>query len=614
MQFKILGPLEVRADSGELIEISRPLHRSALAVLLLNAGRPCSASALITALWGDDPPGRPDVSLRSCVYGVRQALAAPGRLDTRDSGYLFHVLPGELDLSAFGLLAAQGRDALDRGSPHDAARLLSQALGLWREPPLEDLPQAEVRARLADQHHDAQDALMDAELALGHHHDVLARLRGIAAAEPLREHTGAQLMTALYRCGARAEALAAFGRTRLALVGAWGMEPGPELQELHSRILGDDPALGLRPAAVGLTSAAPEPALCQLPAPVPDFTGRTSELSELFTQLPGEGMAVTVISGMPGAGKTALAVRASHLARRGFEGGQLYACLDDGGGPRDAQAVLGELLRGLAVSTADIPEPGPGREAMYRSALAGRKVLVVADGASAAAQVRPLLPGTPGSAVLVTSRLRLDDLDGALHIDLGPLLATDSVRLLTRIAGRSRAPADPGAAAALASACGHLPLALRIAGARLAADPGMTMADLAATLADDSRCLDELEVGDQSVRARLAASADGLSGAARRMLTLLAQSGGYNAAGVLTPDTLGEPAAPAAAAALADAGLLARVPRTGSDGPAYWMHPLVRAYAGELDTDGVSAEPPVRLARFEADRADRRRANTRRPA
>ena len=214
----------------------------------------------------------------------------------------------------------------------------------------------------------------------------------------------------------------------------------------------------------------------------------------MLKRLSGQRPAVTVITGMVGVGKTALAILAAHRASAGFPDGQLYACLDDRGRPRDPQVVLGELLRGLGVPAGGIPAARFEREALYRSVLAGRRVLVLADGASSAAQVRPLLPGTTASAVLVTSRARLPDLDGARFIDLGGLHPAHSVLLLARISGRDIAEAgwetgtdaetqeaetELEAARAIAAACGHLPLALRIAGARLADDPELTVTDLA---------------------------------------------------------------------------------------------------------------------------------------
>jgi DNA-binding SARP family transcriptional activator len=576
VRFRVLGSLDVTDDAGRPVVMTRRLHRSALALLLLNAGQPCSASSLAAGLWGDDPPLSPDVSLRTCVYGIRKALPDASRVRTHPSGYLIIAGPGELDLDDFRDLARRGQEALDGGDARLAATLLGHAVALWRDPPLADLPAIPARQRLLDQRRAAQDALTDARLAVGEHRQVLTDLRGVVAADPLHEHAWAQLITALYRSGARTEALAAFGRLRMTLIGAYGIDPGPELQELHRRVLADDPQLMLRPAAARNIDRW-QPAR-QLPVAAADFTGRAGELAGLLARLSGEGMAITVVSGMLGAGKTALAVHAAHLARDRFPDGQLYACLEDRGRPRDPQVVLGELLRGLGVPAGGIPAARFEREALYRSVLAGRRVLLVADGVTSAAQVRPLLPGTTGSAVVVTSRSRLPDLDGAKIIELGGLDQAASVRMLCRVAGR--AEAEPGAAA-IAAACGHLPLALRIAGARLAGDPGLSMAALASRLADETSRLDELEVGEASVRARLGAAARAVSRPARSALALLAIAGPPAPGELLAalPDDAG---ASRVAPELADAGLLDRVRGSADPGLTYLVNPLVRAYAGEL--------------------------------
>ena len=501
MRFRILGSLEITDDAGQPVAITRRLHRTALALLLVNAGQPCSAGSLAAGLWGDVPPLSPEVSLRSCVYGIRKALPDARRLRTHPSGYLITAGPGELDLDDFHDLARRGREALDGGDPRLAATLLSHAAGLWSDPPLADLPAVPARERLLAQRKEAIDALTDARLAVGEHRQVLTDLRAVVAGDPLHEHAWAQLIIALYRSGARTEALAAFGRLRMTLISAYGIDPGPELQELHRRVLADDPGLMLRPdhgAADRLSRADPgswQP-MCQLPRAIADFTGRAAELARLRNLLSGQGMAIAVVTGMLGTGKTALAVQAAHAAKAAFPDGQLYACLDDGGRPRDPQVVLGELLRGLGVPAADIPSAKFEREALYRSVLAARRVLLVADGASSAAQVMPLLPGTAGSAVLVTSRARLPDLEGARYVELGGLHPANSVLLLARISGRNIADAwldadlqaetEADAARAIAAACGNLPLALRIAGARLADEPDLTVTELAGLLSDEA--------------------------------------------------------------------------------------------------------------------------------
>jgi len=609
VRFRILGSLEITDDAGQPVAITRRLHRSALALLLLNAGQPCSSGSLAAGLWAEDPPLSPDVSIRSCVYGIRKALPDPGRLRTHPSGYLIATGPGELDVDDFRDLARRGREAMDGGDPRLAATLLSHAADLWSDPPLADLPAVPARERLLAQRKETADALTDARLAAGEHRQVLTDLRAVVAADPLHEHAWAQLIIALYRSGARTEALAAFGRLRMTLISAYGIDPGPELQELHQRVLADDPGLMLQPepgtpAPQQPQRQQPQPQqpqpgghearswqpMCQLPRAAADFTGRATEMARLRNLLSGKGMAIAVVTGMLGTGKTALAVHAAHEAKAAFPDGQLYACLDDGGRPRDPQVVLGELLRGIGVPAADIPPAKFEREAMYRAMLAGRRVLLVADGASSAAQVSPLLPGTAGSAVLVTGRARLPDLEGARYIELGGLHPANSVLLLARISGRNIAHAWPdadleaeteaGAARAIAAACGNLPLALRIAGARLADEPDLTVTELADLLSDESRRIDELTVGSASLRSTLGSATHAVSDPARCALARLA-AGLRGAAGQATAG-LADADAAKVTPELADAGLLHRYHGYGANGTSYTMHPLVRAFAGEL--------------------------------
>ncbi|MHB1431508.1 MAG: AfsR/SARP family transcriptional regulator [Streptosporangiaceae bacterium] len=617
MRFSILGPLEVIDDDGRVVQISRPLHRRALSLLLLRTGRAVRAADLIAALWAGQPPQRVSTSLRTCVYGLRQAMPDPARLHTHQHGYLITTRPGELDLPEFRDLAERGGTAMDRGDHAAAVTTLSAALRLWREPPLADLPAVPERDRLLEARNIAQEALLDARLALGKHRDVLADLRGLVAADPLREHLWAQLMLALYRCGARADALAAFGRARVCLVRTLGMEPGPELTDLHRKVLADAPELLLAaerpgigplarparaadpptgslaavagqparssaPAAAQPSGSASGPAICQLPAPTSAFAGRSAELATLASRLTGHGMPVTVLTGMPGAGKTTLALQAAHQAAPRFPDGRLYAALSADGRPREPQEVLCDLLRGLGVPAGAIPAPGPERGALFRSVLARRRALIVADDARSADQVRPLLPDTAGSAVLVTSRSRLTGLAGAQVIELAGLTPDQCGWLLSAASGRPLTGPDHASAAAIAAACGYLPLAVQIAATRLARESDLTPAWLAALLADEFGCLNQLTVEDLSVRDRLAAAADPL---ARRALALLAVAGTTEISGWLATVLLGEDAADALLGALTDASLIHAATDGSPARTSYRLHRLVLGYGRELLAD-----------------------------
>jgi DNA-binding SARP family transcriptional activator len=259
MRFSVLGPLLVEADDGTPLVFARPSQRSTLAVLLLHAGHPPTRTLLIDALWGDHPPGDAEAALRVRVCEVRRALAAPGRLVTHQSGYRVLIEPGELDAADFRSLAADGRAALDSGCAKEAARLLEQACALWRDPPLADLPDTALMNMLAtallEQRRDAEELLIDARLSLGQHLEVLAQARECIAADTVREHPHVQLMLALYRCGQKAAALAAYTRLREMTVREFGQDPGPEAQALLGQILSDSPDLMFKPRLATVAGA-----------------------------------------------------------------------------------------------------------------------------------------------------------------------------------------------------------------------------------------------------------------------------------------------------------------------------------------------------------------------
>ena len=478
MRFSILGPLLAEADDGARLGLCRPSQRATLAVLLLHAAKPASKNLLIDALWGDQAPRDADTALRVRMREVRRVLAGHDRVQTHPAGYQIVVQPGELDADDFLTFTKRGRKALDGGNAEEAARLLSQACALWRDPPLADVPDTPVAqgpaTALAEQLRAAREWLMDARLALGQHHEMLSQIRAGLAADPMSEHPHVQLMLALYRCGQKVAALDAYSRLRELTTREFGQDPGPEANEMLRRILDDSPDLRFQPRALtgGAGGRPVWTPLRQLPAPPPDFTGRTLAIEALVGRMPDPGMTVTVLTGPPGAGKTALALRVAHLAADAFPDGQLFVSLGGRRCARQPLELLGELLRSLGVPAASVPAGLAECAAMYRSMLAGRRVLVLADDATAAAQLRPLLPGSSGAAVLVTATGRLGDLEGARHVEVDRLSPDEALALLGRIAGPSRLAADRPAAEAIVSACAGLPLALRIAGAELAAGPG----------------------------------------------------------------------------------------------------------------------------------------------
>ena len=260
MRFGVLGPLLAEADDGTPLVLARPSQRSTLAVLLLHAAQRPTRAQLIDALWGDKPPADAETALRVRMRDVRRALGGHDRLVTHSSGYQIIVAPGELDAAAFRRLAADGRGALDNGDAADAARLLEEACGLWREPPLADLPDTPsvqmIATVLLQQRRDVREWLIDARLALGQHHEVLAQARELIAADPLPEHPHVQLMLALYRCGQKSVALAAYTRLREQTAREFGQDPGPEAQALLDRILADSPDLMFRSSLLTVIASA----------------------------------------------------------------------------------------------------------------------------------------------------------------------------------------------------------------------------------------------------------------------------------------------------------------------------------------------------------------------
>jgi DNA-binding SARP family transcriptional activator len=589
MRFGLLGTVGVGGD-GELASIRWPMARSLLAALLLNTNRVVSAGRLVDVLWGDDPPASALASLQNHVMRLRALLAetGAGQIKTVAPGYLIEVADGELDLDEFIRLSRCGRDALAAGDWHTALRELTAALALRRGEPLMDVTSRllleQEAPRLVQMHLDVVEARIDADLELGRVREAIGDLGGITAAHPLRERFHAQLMLACYRAGRRADALGAYRRAREVLVEELGVEPGAELQQLHQKILAAD----REPVVAVRRVAAVRPA--QLPADLADFTGRADEVA-LLTGLAGGAwqqpgvVPVCVVTGPGGIGKTSLAVHAAHRVRDRFPDGELYVRLGGSAGRlAEPGQVLGRFLRDLGVDPAQISAGEPERAAWFRSVLAGRRMLILLDDARDSSQVAPLLPGAAGCMVVVTSRSPLADLPGACRLPLETLASAEALELLSRITGAPRLRAEAGSAAKVAELCAGLPLALRIAGARLAARPHWKVKDLADRLAATTARLDELTVGDLSVRASFAASyarlrADPGGLAPARAFRLLGLWAGpdistHAAAALFGVDP---PAAEHALETLLDSHLL----QPGRSAGRYRCHGLLGVYAAE---------------------------------
>ncbi|HEY8980284.1 MAG TPA: BTAD domain-containing putative transcriptional regulator [Streptomyces sp.] len=533
LRFNILGPIECWRG-GTRIRLGGPVQERILAALLLESGRVVPVPQLVDAAWPDDPPATATHQVRKAVADLRRRIPdGVGILTTDGPGYRVVVPSDGLDLTEFGAGIAEGVRAEQEGRPEDAVRALRAALNLWRGCPATSGALGEAAsAALQERRLAACERLYELCLTLGQGPELVADLRDAVDRHPLRENLRAQLMTALYRADRQAEALGEYTEVRTLLVEELGVDPGARLTETYEAILRNDPALaGVRPAPPALASAPRPPAPevpCTLPHDLADFTGRDTELRELLQKVGAaapDTTGIVAVDGMGGCGKTTLAVHAAYRLRDAYGDGQLYVDLrgyTPGEEPMTAGAALDGLLRALGVPGARIPEDTASRTALWRASLAGKRLLVVLDNAADASVVRALLPTSPGCTALVTSRARLVDLDGAAWISLDVMVPEESTELVTEILGSDRVAAEPEAAAELARLCGHLPLALRIASARLRNRPRWTVSYLADRLRDETRRLGELTSGERSVAASLRLSYQAMEAEGRKAFQMLA--------------------------------------------------------------------------------------------
>lgn len=621
--FQLLGPLEVRDVNGCRAAIPRRKQRALLALLLLRSGATVSIDEIVDSLWGERPPASVRANLHSYVSSLRQLLArtaptaAPRPVRTRN-GYRMELDAGECDADLFEELASAGRKAVADGDYERATERLARALRLWRGPVLDDLPAYEWAmphvARLDEVRVAAIEDRADARLHLGQHADLIVELAAATAENPLRERLWLQYMEALRRSGDRSRALTVYDRYRDMLDEELGVAPGPEIRELHHRLQVDPGEYDGPPAFVAASAetAATRPATrlpallpALLPAAVADFTGRDDEVRRLRAMLapggvddPGGpddrgarvGLTVAGITGMAGVGKTALAVHVAHASAPAFPDGQLFVNLrGTDPAPLDPADVLGRFLRALGVPGPAVPTCPAERVELYRTVLAGRRVLVVLDNAGSEEQARPLLPGAATCAVLITSRSRLVGIEGAHWTGLDPFTDDEGRRMLTRVIDDDRA-SDPQSATRIVRLCGGLPLAVRIAAARLTARADWTLANLATLLGDEGRRLDLLRTGDLEVRASLAPSYHALPAPTRRLFRMLGQLDAPDFPEWIATIILGGPREVAARCLedLVDAHLITVIGVDDAGQIRYRLHELVRLFA----RDRAAAEDP----------------------
>jgi DNA-binding SARP family transcriptional activator/Tfp pilus assembly protein PilF len=610
MWLAVLGPLSAHVGDRDIV-ISAGKQRAVLAALLARANHVVSFDELASAVWEGDPPQTARVTLRNYVKELRRLLgpAAQERIVTRDPGYLARFSEDEVDILRFGALCRRGGTLVRADEWRAAAAVLAEALALWRGEPLADIPATtlhrDTASRLEQQRLQALEWRVDADLHLGDHAGLVVELRELTAQHPLHERFHAQLMLALCRSGRAAEALDAYESARSVLADTLGADPGPELRQLHQGILRGDAALWSPPSTAGPGGGAadglgrgrtrrPVVRPRQLPSSSRHFVGRVGDLATLSRLLDEQasGPVICTIGGTAGVGKTALALQFAHQVASRFPDGQLYVNLrgfDPVGPPVTVHQAITGFLTALGTDPHHVPATLDEQSALYRSLLADRRVLIVLDNARDASQVRPLLPGGTGCAVLVTSRDQLAGLvvrEGAYPLALDLLPADEAVSLLWQRLG-DRITAEPETAAELVRLCARLPLALSVAAARAAATPGLPLARLAASLRH-ARRLDGLSTGDtgSDVRAVLSWSFRCVGATARHMFRLLglhpgpdiSVSGAASLAGVTVAE------AEATLRELRDAHLV-----TEQAPGRFGCHDLLRSYAAELAQDLLGA-------------------------
>jgi DNA-binding SARP family transcriptional activator len=659
MEFRVLGSLEVVDGSAEVTPSAAKV-RGVLAMLVLRHNQIVSTREFIDELWGERPPPSALSTLQTYVYKLRKTLGSGGTetLTTKPYGYLLEISPENVDSFRFERLTAEGRGALERGDHEHAATTLRQALGLWRGPALANLTAGELLSaqitRLEESRLRALELRIEAELRLGRHRELISELKELIAVHPLHEDFYAQLMTALHQAGRRYEALEVYQSLRRTLVDQLGLEPSPSLAHLQQRILTADPTLthpgqeapsphpgqevsaaprtgqevpaAFPPAssgpdqANGAEPAHPRPAHpmpddaperaervpAQLPPDIGDFTGRrdvADRLVELLARPGGTAVRVVCLSGMPGVGKTALAVHVAHRIRGAFPGGQLYAELRGStDAPADPRDVLAGFLRATGLPPGQVPAERDERGKLFRTRTSDRPTLVVLDDAGGVAQLQPLLPGSAGCVVIVTGRAGLHGFAGVEVLHLDPLGEDECLRLLAGIIGGARLEGERDAAERIVDLCGRLPLAVRCAASRLAAYPGLPLRGFADRLADPRTRLDDLAMHAAphvDVRSALASAYDRLGEPERSTLRLLSLLRTPFVTAPQVAALLGTDVdrADRVLARLAESSLL-RVEPGPAPEPCYTLHTLIRLFARErleAELDAVPSTQAVAL-------------------
>jgi DNA-binding SARP family transcriptional activator len=611
VQFRILGPVQVWSDHARVLSLRRRQERCLLAILLLEVGRVVPAGRLSDLLWDNEPPVHARQALRTCAARIRAVMTQAGAathgvtLVFDQGGYVLKAAADIVDVHRF-------RDLVDRADRAaqlaERYQLLSEALDLWRGPALADAATGRIRQRLCadldELHLRTREDFVATGVARGRHHELLPELARLCAEHPTRQRLVELHMLALYRDGRTADALDLFQQARGRLADDLGVDPDPALQRLYTTILRGEPASATSLPQATVTASQPtagqvRPA--QLPADLPSFTGRVRHLDQLDALLPrhaSSGTTAVVISaihGTAGVGKSALAVHWAHRVADYFPDGQLYVNLrgfDPGGQAMDAATAVRGFLDALEVPPQRIPTELDEQAALYRSILAGKRMLIVLDNARDTAQVRPLLPGAAGCLALVTSRSQLTSLaaaNSAYQISLDLLTYDEARNLLAVRLGTDRVAAEPQSVADIITRCARLPLALTLFAAHATNRPHTSLQMLAEELRDTQQRWQSLRGDDPAtdIRTVFSWSYRTLTPPAARLFRLLGLPPGPDISITAAASLAGE--AVAAVRPLLDE--LTRVNLITEYAPGrYILHDLLRAYAIEqahaVDPDG----------------------------
>ncbi|MFF8878227.1 AfsR/SARP family transcriptional regulator [Streptomyces flaveolus] len=581
LAFRLLGPVSV-TRAGVAVPLSGAKIHTVLAVLLLARGALVTDSRLSAALWADAPPTTSNAQIYTYVSRLRKTLGNHVQIFRKGPGYVLDARGSEVDLFSFERLDRLGRQALEENRHEEAGRLLGGALDCWSGQALENVTEHLLRCerpRLEFLRAQALERRIEADLSLGRHRSLVPELLSLVARHPMDENLRAHLITALHRSDRQAEAVQVYAEGRRILDEQLGVVPGQRLSDAYLRMLR------------GENAGPPRRPVLLLPARAAAFTGRTAEAARLRSLLlrrpsgPGARLRAALVTGMPGSGKTALAAEVAHGCAEAFPDGVVHADLQDAdGAARPPAAVLAELLAALG-GTGDTARTARHDLSelvrRYRARIADSRLLVVLDDASGDVQLTGLLPVGPDSALLVTSRTRLTTVPTAHTMSLGPLDDEDAVALLAETVGDDRVRAEPGAVRDVVRHCAGLPLALRIAGARLAARPHRTVARFADRLADPHTRLAALSYGNLDLTRTFGRAVTRLSPATAAVLPWLASVGPGPFTALLAAEVTGltETEAEHTLEELVDAGLLFAEPGGALGEDRYRFHPLVLLHA-----------------------------------